>query len=421
MERNVAIEVEQVGKTYHLGTIGGTTLQAQFQSWWARLRHREDPNRRIGRRQTDSGEFQALKKISFQVREGERVGIIGRNGAGKSTLLKLISRIAAPTQGRILLKGRVSSMLEVGAGFHGELTGRENIYLNGAILGMKQAEIDEKIQQIIEFSECEKFIDTPVKRYSSGMYVKLAFSVAAHLDADLFLMDEVLAVGDMLFQKKCLKKMREISENENKTILYVSHNMQTVRELCDRVIVLEDGNIVHDGDVEDGIRIYMKNILEVREFYEFSDHSPNRKSTGSVRLKRIHMHTPVLGGEEGKLVFTACFSCLSDLPPLHIRFTVHDEEDAVVGTSISHPFRLQKGEEQQVEFVFDADQLIEGLYSVDLVVIEPQGDNQWRHEYLERAIAFRVDQRARIFRMGWNSRQWGKVRFPEMEARRVEK
>ena len=264
MKKRTVISIENIGKTYELGKIGGTTVQRSFQSWWAKKQGREDPNRRIGQGIQESGTFEALKSICCEIYEGERVAIIGRNGAGKSTLLKLISRVTTPTKGRIRIRGKVSSMLEVGTGFHGELSGRENIYLNGAILGMSQQEVDEKLEEIIQFSECEQFIDTPVKRYSSGMYVKLAFAVAAYLNADIFLMDEVLAVGDMQFQKKCLKKMREISEDENKTILYVSHNMQTIRELCNRCIVLQDGEIIHDGDVEEGIRLY-KRCMNLRK------------------------------------------------------------------------------------------------------------------------------------------------------------
>lgn len=258
MERETVIKIENVKKQYRLGAIGGGTLQGDLQSWWAKVRGKEDPNSKIGQ-QTYSGneKFYALNGINFEVYKGERLGIIGGNGAGKSTTLKLLSRVTAPTEGNIYIKGRISSMLEVGTGFHPELTGRENIYLNGAILGMTKAEVDSKIEDIIDFSECRQFIDTPVKRYSSGMYVKLAFAVAAHLDSEILIMDEVLAVGDMAFQKKCIKKMSEVAENEGRTVLYVSHNMNTIRQLCDRCIVLDHGKVIYDGDVEEAINIYM--------------------------------------------------------------------------------------------------------------------------------------------------------------------
>ena len=252
----IMLRVENVSKEYVLGQIGGTTLREELQRVNARLHHREDPTRRVDQMYTAGERFIALDGVSFDVKKGEKIGIIGHNGAGKSTLLKLISRVTAPSKGRICLNGRVASMLEVGTGFHGELTGRENIYMNGAILGMKKKEIDEKIEDIIEFSECRQFIDTPVKRYSSGMYVKLAFSVAAHLDAEIMIMDEVLAVGDMAFQKKCINKMNAVAEAEDRTILYVSHNMNTIRQLCDRCIVLDHGKVLFDGDVEKAIAFY---------------------------------------------------------------------------------------------------------------------------------------------------------------------
>lgn len=223
--REVAIQLSGVKKMYKLGQIGGGTLQGDLQSWWARVRGKEDPNTKIGTDQRLVGQtFMALNGIDLTVYKGEALGIIGGNGAGKSTMLKLLSRVTAPTEGEIDIYGRIASMLEVGTGFNGEMTGRENIYMNGAILGMTKAEIDAKMEDIIEFSEVREFIDTPVKRYSSGMYVKLAFSVAAHLDSEIMIMDEVLAVGDMAFQKKCLDKMRDAAKKEGRTVLYVSHN-----------------------------------------------------------------------------------------------------------------------------------------------------------------------------------------------------
>ena len=241
---DTAIKIENLKKRYKLGAIGGQTLNAELQSWWARKRGREDPNLKIGQTYDNAGQtFLALDGINLEVKKGEALGIIGGNGAGKSTLLKILSRVTAPTEGDIWIDGRSSSMLEVGTGFHGELTGRENIYMNGAILGMSRKEVDAKIESIIDFSECRQFIDTPVKRYSSGMYVKLAFAVASHLDSEIMVMDEVLAVGDMKFQKKCLGKMGDAAQNEGKTVLYVSHNMATIRNLCTRCIVLNKGRI----------------------------------------------------------------------------------------------------------------------------------------------------------------------------------
>ncbi len=237
---NVIIKVENLCKEYKLGAIGWSTLK--------------DGLKRKGKQE----KVMAINGVSFSVNAGERVGIIGKNGAGKSTLLKLISQITTPTDGAIYLNGRVSSMLEVGTGFHPDLTGRENIYLSGAILGMTKKEISSKIDDIIAFSECEKFIDTPVKKYSSGMYLKLAFAIASHLDSEIIIMDEVLAVGDADFQKKCIEKMNAVSKDLNRTIFYVSHNLNTIKELCDRVIVLDNGKIIFDGDTEAGINEYLK-------------------------------------------------------------------------------------------------------------------------------------------------------------------
>ena len=262
---DVVIRVENLCKEYRLGTISHGTLYRDIQSGWAKLRGIEDPNARIGtvnREQLNktNDTFSALKDISFDVRQGEIVGIIGRNGAGKSTLLKIISRVTAPTRGTIKIKGRVASLLEVGTGFHPELTGRENIFLNGAILGMHTREIEQKYDEIVKFSEIDKFIDTPVKRYSSGMYVRLAFAVAAHLDPEILIVDEVLAVGDLPFQKKCLGKMSEISKG-GRTVLFVSHNMDAIRKLCTRAILLYEGKALMDGTTDEVIGKYLVNKI----------------------------------------------------------------------------------------------------------------------------------------------------------------
>jgi lipopolysaccharide transport system ATP-binding protein len=263
---DVVIRVENLSKEYRLGTIGHGTLYRDLQSGWARFRGKEDPNARIGsvnREQlnTTGERFWALKDVSFDVRQGEVVGIIGRNGAGKSTLLKIISRVTAPTQGTIKIKGRVASLLEVGTGFHPELTGRENIFLNGAILGMHKGEIEQKFDEIVGFAEIDKFIDTPVKRYSSGMYVRLAFAVAAHLDPEILVVDEVLAVGDAAFQKKCLGKMGDISK-EGRTVLFVSHNMGAISTLCKSAILLSEGKVSFKGFTSSVIDRYLSRTIE---------------------------------------------------------------------------------------------------------------------------------------------------------------
>lgn len=259
-ERATAIEVSHLFKEYRLGSIGHGTLYRDVQSWWAHVRGRDDPNAKIFGKSSHlanpNASFLALDDVSISVQRGDVVGIIGRNGAGKSTLLKLLSRITIPTKGTIQLHGRVASLLEVGTGFHSELTGRENVFLNGAILGMTRKEIAGKFDEIVEFAEIRTFIDTPVKRYSSGMIVRLAFAVAAHLDAEVLIVDEVLAVGDAAFRKKCLGKMRGLAREEARTILFVSHDMGAVRSLCTRGVVLDHGTVAFDGDIEAAVAHY---------------------------------------------------------------------------------------------------------------------------------------------------------------------
>jgi len=255
---DTVIQIENLSKMYRLGVINNGTLFKDIQTWIALNRGKEDPHSRIGENKYsgDKDHFWALKDISLNIKQGDRLGIIGKNGAGKSTLLKILSRITTPTEGTAKIKGKIASLLEVGTGFHQELTGRENIYLNGSILGMKKQRIDEKMNSIIEFSEIEKYIDTPVKRYSSGMYVRLAFAVAAHLDSDILIADEVLAVGDSVFQKKALGKMQDLSTGEGRTVLFVSHNMGAVKNLCTSGIVLDKGFIIFNGNMNDSITKY---------------------------------------------------------------------------------------------------------------------------------------------------------------------
>jgi len=257
------IAVENLGKHYRLGEIGGRTLREDVEKWLARLidSRKLSTHTRIQQsgHKCEAGQIWAIRDINLEVGQGEILGIIGHNGAGKSTLLKILSSITAPTTGSVRLAGRVGSLLEVGTGFHPELTGRENIYLNGAILGMKRIEISKKLDEIIAFSEVEEFIDTPIKRYSSGMKVRLAFAVAAHLEPEILLVDEVLAVGDASFQKKCIGKMDEVS-GSGKTIIFVSHNLSSIRRLCSRLVVLKKGELIHDGDVDAGIGLYLEEM-----------------------------------------------------------------------------------------------------------------------------------------------------------------
>ncbi len=278
---NVILEAKNISKQYRLGLVGTGTLTHDLNRFWHRIRGKEDPYLQIGavndRKAEASSEYVwALKDINFEVKQGEILGIIGKNGAGKSTLLKILSRVTSPTTGSIKIKGRIASLLEVGTGMHPELTGRENIFLNGAILGMSKAEIKEKIDEIVEFSGCQMYIDTPVKRYSSGMRVRLGFAVAAFLEPDILVIDEVLAVGDAEFQKKAIGKMQDISSEGGRTVLFVSHNMAAVKNLCTRAIVLEHGQVVFEGETNTAVDYYLKSDTSI-ENSVFLNPEPNPK------------------------------------------------------------------------------------------------------------------------------------------------
>ncbi|WP_338766594.1 ABC transporter ATP-binding protein [Bernardetia sp. ABR2-2B] len=259
---NIVIKSTDISKQYRLGLVGSGTLKDDAARFWAKIRGKADPTLLVGQtndrtQKSNSDYVWALKDINFEVKQGEILGIIGKNGAGKSTLLKILSKITAPTTGSIKIKGRIASLLEVGTGFHGELTGRENIYLNGAVLGMSRREVTRKLDEIVDFAGVEKYMDTPVKRYSSGMTVRLGFAVAAHLDPDILVVDEVLAVGDAEFQKKAIGKMKDVSTDEGRTILFVSHNMNSVKSLCTRGLLLEHGNISFDGNIDKAVARYL--------------------------------------------------------------------------------------------------------------------------------------------------------------------
>jgi lipopolysaccharide transport system ATP-binding protein len=260
------IKAENISKQYRLGYVGSGSIKDDVKRWWYGIRGKEDPLLTVGEsndrtRKGESDYVWALKDINFEIQQGDTVGIIGRNGAGKSTLLKLLSKVTAPTTGNIKVKGRIASLLEVGTGFHGELTGRENIYLNGAIMGMRKHEITRRLDEIVDFAGVERYLDTPVKRYSSGMYVRLGFAVAAHLDNEILIVDEVLAVGDAEFQKKCLGKMGDVAKGEGRTVLFVSHNMAAMQNLCKHGVLLENGKIKLDGIIENVLNSYMDNSI----------------------------------------------------------------------------------------------------------------------------------------------------------------
>lgn len=423
-KKEVAIRLSGVKKMYKLGQIGGGTLQGDLQSWWARVRGKEDPNTKIGTDQRLIGKtFMALNGIDLTVYRGEALGIIGGNGAGKSTMLKLLSRVTAPTEGEIDIYGRIASMLEVGTGFNGEMTGRENVYMNGAILGMTKAEIDAKMEDIIEFSEVRDFIDTPVKRYSSGMYVKLAFSVAAHLDSEIMIMDEVLAVGDMAFQQKCLHKMRDAAKKEGRTVLYVSHNMNTIRQLCDRCIVLNQGKIVFAGGVEESINHYMNTSKSLSLVNDCSGERKMSHIDRKIHVDRVSFletDFPVYTTGQ-KLKVRIDYHAEEKLSNIAMRMTILSGDKTAVGlsTSAAH-IQVEMGENSQ-QAVLNLDYLAPGKYIVKLTVysVNEFGMNQM-HDIVEDCFAFeKVQNLDDNNRMTWNHSWWGYMMFPELEVQEI--
>lgn len=406
-----AIKIEHISKEYKLGQIGGGTLTGDLQSAWAKLRKKEDPNSKIGSVQVHSGEkFLALDDLSFSVKKGERVGIIGHNGAGKSTLLKLLSRVTAPTSGEISFSGRIASMLEVGTGFHPELTGRENVFMNGAILGMNKREIRDKFDAIVKFAEMERFIDTPVKRYSSGMYVKLAFSVAAHLDSEIMIMDEVLAVGDMKFQQKCLGKMSEVSKNQGRTVLYVSHNMNTIRQLCDRCIVLNHGKLQFDGEVEEAIDIYMDNVKSYNVFTDLRQIKRNDNLGELIQFDSFELLNGNINiGTDEAVKARLVVDAKESIDNVHLRINLKSQD----GTPLAMYYLYDKitvhEGKQIIDISIETNGLAPGAYSLDLVLNET---NEFGTERLldvvRKSVGFNINAVLGFNgNMEWLPQYWG--------------
>lgn len=415
----IAIKIEHVSKEYRLGAIGGGTLRGDLQSWMARIRGKEDPNSKIG---SDAArhmgeKFLALDDVSITVKKGEALGIIGHNGAGKSTLLKLLSRVTAPTSGTISYNGRIASMLEVGTGFHPELTGRENVYMNGAILGMTRAEIDRKFDQIVEFAEMEQFIDTPVKRYSSGMYVKLAFAVAAHLDSEIMVMDEVLAVGDMKFQQKCLGKMGDAAGSEGRTVLYVSHNMNTIRQLCTRCIVLDHGRVVFDGDTEEAIGIYADCKAKMEMHYDYR--SIPRPPLRSLKLEFLELDVLRPKNQEVKEGDILCLKlrCRANatFEKMFLRFEVFSSDNMIAGTMFSSNSLAKKaGEEFDLYLRVDTEHMAPGNYRFDILAFEKNdyGVQDWT-DRVSGALQVEISRKDQTD-LEWLPQWWGHTRFENM-------
>ncbi|WP_288462124.1 ABC transporter ATP-binding protein [uncultured Chryseobacterium sp.] len=348
----LALKAENISKQYRLGQVGTGTLSHDLNRFWYKVRGKEDPYLKIGEAndRTTKGESEyvwSLQNINFEIAQGDAVGIIGRNGAGKSTLLKLLSKVTKPTTGKIYSNGRIASLLEVGTGFHPEMTGRENVYLNGAILGMTRKEITRKFDEIVDFSGVERYIDTPVKRYSSGMYVRLAFAVAAHLESEILIIDEVLAVGDAEFQKKCLGKMGDVTKGEGRTILFVSHNITAIKELCNAGLLLEKGNLVTQGNINKCIIEYQKNS-DIKFSYDYSN--DNVRVENDKILVKSYKAEPINGDMiniKSGIIITVTFMCKLKDVDIDLSFFLKNSHDLTVmstGIMVSQNKNSEKGD-----------------------------------------------------------------------------
>jgi lipopolysaccharide transport system ATP-binding protein len=332
------IEVENLSKLYKLGKIGTGTLSHDLNRWWHQIRGKEDPYLIAGERndrtsKSNTGFVWSLKNLNFTIKEGEVFGIIGKNGAGKSTLLKILSKITKPTTGIIRLDGRIASLLEVGTGFHPELTGRENVYLNGAILGMTRLEINRKFDEIVNFSGVEKYIDTPVKRYSSGMYVRLAFAIAAHLEPEILIIDEVLAVGDAEFQQKCLGKMQDVSGKQGRTVLFVSHNISAIKQLCTKAILLEQGTQKAIGDIDDVLPVYQEQRTDPEQGRRKNIPSDKAGYFIEWKLEELDYPNEHTCYSRDTCTFTFRFHALETLKNCEVRFQLRHETLVILNAS----------------------------------------------------------------------------------------
>jgi lipopolysaccharide transport system ATP-binding protein len=399
---STVIQVKSLSKIYRLGEIGTGTISRDLERWYKmKIKGQEDPFLKIGetneRSKKGAGDVvYALRDINFEVQQGEALGIIGKNGAGKSTLLKLISRVTSPTTGKIRIKGRVASLLEVGTGFHPELTGRENIYLNGAILGMRKKEITGKLDEIIDFSGVERYIDTPVKRYSSGMYVRLAFAVAAHLESEILIVDEVLAVGDAEFQKKCLGKMGEVSKGEGRTVLFVSHNLIAVKQLCNKGIILTNGVLSFSGSSEEAVQNYLlvssneKRITH--EKYEIGNYPGGEivelleyslLNLGNKKIDKFNLYEEV----KIELVFKVKQKGFSSFPNMHF---FNQQDQCLFAISTNNDTRIYDEGIYKTTFIIPPYTFNVGIFKAGIAVTcYPGTDVQF---YINPAITFEVEE-----------------------------
>ena len=375
--KNLAIKAENISKQYRLGEVGTGTLSHDLNRFWSKFRGKEDPYLKIGeandRASKGTSDYVwSLRDINFEVEQGDAVGIIGRNGAGKSTLLKLLSKVTKPTTGGFKVNGRIASLLEVGTGFNPEMTGRENIYLNGSILGMRRHEITRKFDEIVDFSGVERYIDTPVKRYSSGMYVRLAFAVAAHLESEILIVDEVLAVGDAEFQKKCIGKMGDVSKGEGRTVLFVSHNMAAVKSLCNNGIVLNKGIVEHIGEINSCVSLYLgggnKGIANIKLFDDIAVKDVFKFNQIAIKGSKSSYEDLLL--ENNSLELTSEIEVLTDEPGrYHITYHLYNElGEPLFSFSSKDKIKLKKGT-NKLTCIFPENFFQSGNYSWSLFVV----------------------------------------------------
>lgn len=386
---NTVISVENLSKQYRLGMVGAGTLREDMIGMWYRMRGKEDPYLKIGdsndRSTAGSSDYVwALRDVNFEVQRGEVLGIIGKNGAGKSTLLKLLSRVTAPTTGSIKAKGRIASLLEVGTGFHPELTGRENIFLNGAIMGMKRAEIKQKFDEIVDFAGVQRYIDTPVKRYSSGMYVRLAFAVAAHLEPEILIVDEVLAVGDAEFQKKAIGKMQDVSSGQGRTVLFVSHNMKAVNSLCTRCLLVEHGMVAANGLPSDVVDAYLRaDAVETAMSYVNNE----RHFHDGVRLieARVQNDIPIRTTDVVVVSFKVEFQTGFEF---HLNMHIKSEDQVHLFQASCQAFEAKSGNNYTIQFRIPSNLLNEKTHTVSVSMVRNRSSTFYS---IERLIGFKVE------------------------------
>ena len=431
---STVIKVENLSKQYRLGDIGTGTISHDLNRFWAKIRGKEDPFLKIGevndRTKKGSSEYVwSLRDINFDINQGDAVGIIGRNGAGKSTLLKILSRVTGPTTGSVKVKGRIASLLEVGTGFHPDLSGRENIFLNGAILGMTKQEIKRKFDEIVDFSGVERYIDTPVKRYSSGMYVRLAFAVAAHLESEILIVDEVLAVGDSDFQKKCLGKMKDVNAGEGRTVLFVSHNMAAVRNLCTTGIVLQNGNIQFLGSSGECVDQYgmtseisflNRSFIKIDDsFRKYSSHHNRIIDFVSLELLNNEANPNNLFASSQPINLNIVLLGKKPVSDFRIAGGIYNMDETPIGVFFGEQnLTITEQQEISIKLSINHHQLAKGIYYIDLSLgigdhTEGISDFDHVHKALFFEIAYTNEVTKQMIPL-WPS-DWGSINFQQVQ------